>query len=224
MSVFQNGTSVNLVRVWIHHHCLYLGMFKWLWELAAFYSEICKQIMHIRTFMTVPSIDMLENICNASSGLYVWPTCPARAAVSAMMIRILNTAEPTMVPTPTSLPKVTPRMDVNSSGAEDPAAMNVAPATSSDNSSFSEMTSRDGTKNSSHIRANPALQNAKKKEECSLRLSFLMFRLWYINQQQSNAPWRPLLPDTKPVVSALPVNDKFCSYYSWMQSKPSVSM
>ena len=39
----------------------------------------------------------------------------------------------------------------NNSGAEDPAAMNVAPATSSDKSSFSEIASREGTKKSSQI-------------------------------------------------------------------------
>ena len=39
---------------------------------------------------------------------------------------------PTMVPTPTSVSTATPATEVNSSGAEDPAAMNVAPATSSD--------------------------------------------------------------------------------------------
>lgn len=85
-------------------------------------------------------------------------TCPESAAVNAIIIRILNTADPTIVPTPTSLLKVTPRMEVNSSGAEDPAAMNVAPATSSDRLSFSEITSSDGTKNSSHTRAKPAFQ------------------------------------------------------------------
>lgn len=47
--------------------------------------------------------------------------------------RMLNTAEPTMVPVPTSpLAMNTPRMAVNSSGADDPAAINVAPATSCD--------------------------------------------------------------------------------------------
>lgn len=44
-----------------------------------------------------------------------------------------------MVPTPTSDPLVAPASDVKSSGADEPAAMNVAPATSSDRSSFSEI-------------------------------------------------------------------------------------
>ena len=44
-----------------------------------------------------------------------------------------------MVPTPTSEPLVAPASDVKSSGADEPAAMNVAPATSSDRSSFSEI-------------------------------------------------------------------------------------
>ena len=56
---------------------------------------------------------------------------------------------PTIVPTPTSLSTVTPATDVKSSGAEEPAAMKVAPATSSDSSSFSEIASSDGTKKSS---------------------------------------------------------------------------
>ena len=54
-----------------------------------------------------------------------------------------------MVPTPTSVCTATPATDVKSSGAEEPAAMKVAPATSSDRSSFSEMISREGTKKSS---------------------------------------------------------------------------
>lgn len=58
-----------------------------------------------------------------------------------------------MVPTPTSLSAVTPATDVNSSGAEDPAAMKVAPATSSERSSFSEIASSDGTKKSSQMMA-----------------------------------------------------------------------
>ena len=46
---------------------------------------------------------------------------------------MLNTADPTIVPIPTSLNAIkTPIIDVNNSGAEPPAAMNVAPATSSE--------------------------------------------------------------------------------------------
>ena len=52
-------------------------------------------------------------------------------AQAAMTKRTLKTAEPTMVPMPTSLTAMnTPMMEVNSSGAEPPAAINVAPATS----------------------------------------------------------------------------------------------
>ena len=58
-----------------------------------------------------------------------------------------------MVPTPTSLCTPTPATDVNNSGAEDPAAIKVAPATSSLKSSFSEMASNEGTKKSSQIMA-----------------------------------------------------------------------
>ena len=56
-----------------------------------------------------------------------------------------------MVPIPTSLSTPTPATAVNSSGAEDPAAMKVAPATSSLKSSFSEIASREGTKKSSQM-------------------------------------------------------------------------
>src|SRR5690606_3339454 len=50
-----------------------------------------------------------------------------------MTKRMLNTAEPTIVPVPTSpLATNTPKMAVNSSGALEPAAINVAPATSWD--------------------------------------------------------------------------------------------
>ena len=45
-------------------------------------------------------------------------------------------------------------MEVKSSGAELPAAMKVAPATSSDSCSFSEMSSKEGTKKSSQTMAN----------------------------------------------------------------------
>lgn len=67
-----------------------------------------------------------------------------------------------MVPTPTSLVTPTDAIDVNSSGADEPAAINVAPATSSDRSSLSEIASSDGTKKSSQIIARPIhKKNAK---------------------------------------------------------------
>ena len=48
-----------------------------------------------------------------------------------MTKRMLKTADPTMVPMPTSfLAKKIPIIEVKSSGADPPAAMNVAPATS----------------------------------------------------------------------------------------------
>eukprot|EP00962_Isochrysis_galbana_P018161 scaffold5231_cov119-Isochrysis_galbana.AAC.4 len=54
-----------------------------------------------------------------------------KSAVPPMIQHRLKTAEPTMVPTPTSfLTAKTPIKDVKSSGADDPAAMKVAPATS----------------------------------------------------------------------------------------------
>jgi len=74
-----------------------------------------------------------------------------------------NVTHPTMVPTPTSLPVPTPATDVKSSGAEDPAAMKVAPATSSLKFKRSDITSKDGTKKSSHMTAKAA------KVRCNLR-------------------------------------------------------
>ena len=55
----------------------------------------------------------------------------AANAQAAITNKMLKTAEPTMVPIPTSdLAIKTPMMEVKSSGAEPPAAMKVAPATS----------------------------------------------------------------------------------------------
>merc|ERR1719331_2047196 len=45
--------------------------------------------------------------------------------------------------------------EVKSSGADEPAAMNVAPATSGDRPSASEISSSDATKYSSHTIARP---------------------------------------------------------------------
>ena len=62
----------------------------------------------------------------------------ANMAQHPMTKRMLKTADPTMVPMPTSLLAMkTPKREVKSSGADPPAAMNVAPATSSDSDSFS---------------------------------------------------------------------------------------
>lgn len=63
----------------------------------------------------------------------IMPTIPAPIPQQAATARILNTADPTMVPTPMS-PSVmnVPMTLTNSSGAEVAAAMNVAPATSFD--------------------------------------------------------------------------------------------
>ena len=46
-------------------------------------------------------------------------------------------------------------VDVKSSGADDPAAMNVAPATSSERFNLSQMSSSDGVKKSSQTMAMP---------------------------------------------------------------------
>lgn len=62
------------------------------------------------------------------------PDLAATKAERATITRILNIADPTIVPIPILFPgpKESP-IDVNSSGAEEPAARNVAPATSGDN-------------------------------------------------------------------------------------------
>ena len=57
-------------------------------------------------------------------------TVPERRAVQPMMIKMLKIAEPTIVPTPRllgGLEMVLSASDTNSSGAEDPAAIKVAP-------------------------------------------------------------------------------------------------
>ena len=53
------------------------------------------------------------------------------------MTRMLKTADPTIVPIPMSdLATKTPIIEVNNSGAEEPAAIKVAPATSSERFNF----------------------------------------------------------------------------------------
>lgn len=55
----------------------------------------------------------------------------AANAQAAITNKMLKTAEPTMVPIPTSFWAMkTPMTEVNNSGADPPAAMKVAPATS----------------------------------------------------------------------------------------------
>ena len=77
-------------------------------------------------------------------------------AEAPMMTRILKRAEPTMVPAPMSawLPGLrTAINEVKSSGALEPTAMKVAPATSEGSLSFLAMMSRDSTKYSSQMTA-----------------------------------------------------------------------
>ena len=63
-------------------------------------------------------------------GLYLSASLAAKAH-AAMTNKMLKTAEPTIVPIPTSLLATkTPMILVKSSGADPPAAMKVAPATS----------------------------------------------------------------------------------------------
>ena len=70
-----------------------------------------------------------------------------------MTKRTLKTAEPTIVPKPTADCVNVPMSEVKSSGAEPPAAMKVAPATSFEMPSRSTISSSAGTKNSSQTMA-----------------------------------------------------------------------
>jgi hypothetical protein len=80
----------------------------------------------------------------------------ATNAQAAITKRTLNTAEPTMVPKPTSdLEMKTPRTDVASSGAEPPAAIHVAPATSSFRLIASQMRESAASKKESQTMARP---------------------------------------------------------------------
>eukprot|EP00959_Pyramimonas_sp_CCMP1952_P253967 5305678-Pyramimonas_sp.AAC.1 len=85
-------------------------------------------------------------------------TLPASAPVAPIITRTLKTAEPTIVAMPMESSAdgfISDIIEANSSGAEDPAAMNVAPATSSDRCRESDIFSSDGTKKSSHTTDNP---------------------------------------------------------------------
>ena len=74
-------------------------------------------------------------------------TWPEAIAQTPMMTQILKTAEPTIVPTPCSPGSTKMVMSaVKSSGADEPAAMNVAPATSSERLSAAEICSSDSQK------------------------------------------------------------------------------
>jgi len=66
----------------------------------------------------------------------------------------LKMAEPTMAAMPTSLGsgRMEPTREVKNSGAEPPAAMKVAPATSGERPSAFDMQSSEGTKSSSQTR------------------------------------------------------------------------
>ena len=75
-----------------------------------------------------------------------------------MMTSTLKMADPTMVAIPIESSASGLNREVreaNSSGALDPAAMNVAPATSSLRFRASEIFSKEGTKKSSQIIASP---------------------------------------------------------------------
>ena len=66
-----------------------------------------------------------------------------------LLLHTLKTADPTIVLNPTVDSVNVPINDVNNSGYDPPAAINVAPAVSGDISNFSTITSIVGTKNSS---------------------------------------------------------------------------
>ena len=95
-----------------------------------------------------------------------------------MTKRILNTADPTIVPIPTSLNAMkTPIMDVNNSGADPPAAMKVAPATSSETPKNSIIASNEGTKNSSHTMARATNIYMTPEIELKVAISLEMYKL-----------------------------------------------
>ncbi len=85
-----------------------------------------------------------------------WSVSFEKTAHIPMTKRTLKTAEPTMVPMPTSENETkTPRTEVASSGAEPPAAIHVAPATSSFRFIASQMAESDASKNWSQTMARP---------------------------------------------------------------------
>ena len=73
----------------------------------------------------------------------------AADAQTPMTKRMLKTADPTIVPKPRSDRLKVATKEVNSSGAEPPAAIRVAPAMSRDMCMSSAISSRAGTKYSS---------------------------------------------------------------------------
>mmetsp|Transcript_43446 Transcript_43446/g.81153 ORF Transcript_43446/g.81153 Transcript_43446/m.81153 type:complete len:277 (+) Transcript_43446:433-1263(+) len=92
----------------------------------------------------------------------------ATNAQAPMTKSTLNTAEPMIVPVPMSLSVImAPIRDVKNSGAEPPAAMNVAPATSGESSRTSEITSSAGTKHSSQTIA-IAINIYKRQIQCRM--------------------------------------------------------
>ena len=94
--------------------------------------QAVQALQAVQVLQTVPAVHAVQ----AVGAVQVLQTVPALQAVGVVGEAdgwvTLKTADPMMVPMPTSLSaKKTPMTDVESSGAEPPAAMNVAPATSS---------------------------------------------------------------------------------------------
>ena len=95
----------------------------------------------------------------------------ATNAQHAITKSTLNTAEPMIVPSPTSLCEMkTPTTDVESSGAEPPAAIHVAPATSSLRFCASQIASSAASKYSSQTIARP--RNMYSITEIASRIAF----------------------------------------------------
>ena len=95
----------------------------------------------------------------------------ATKAQHAITKSTLNTAEPMIVPSPTSLCEMkTPTTDVESSGAEPPAAIHVAPATSSLRFCASQIASSAASKYSSQTIARP--RNMYSITEIASRIAF----------------------------------------------------
>ena len=123
---------------------------------------------------------------------------PVAMTVAPMMMRMLKMADPTMVPTPISDPacgEMRDTVDEASSGADEPAAMNVAPATSSLSSSTSQMISSAGTKKSSHTMAMPRnMKNTPTKYAMSPPAKDFSAVAWYDSGSQLPPPARSLRP------------------------------
>ena len=147
----------------------YLSLFFFFFEEEEYAAEIKWSISPSGQGRSFAACSDTIPYSNSQIGLntltltYTQQTCPQLPSSISLIYYVISIPNqsklgsctyPTIVPTPTSVSTMTPATEVNNSGAELPAAMKVAPATSSESCSFSEMSSREGTKKSSHTMAN----------------------------------------------------------------------